>query len=179
MSGSPATSAPPDPGPVPDTLPAAVADLAAAERTASRRRSRQSAEASPELARLLASIAACEAAHAALLDDPSMTRPPAAVPVLQAALAAEHAVVFGYGVAGARLSGDARRRAQRGYDAHRARRDELAALLVERAAEPEPPAASYALPRPVEDARDAVELLTLLEERLAAVWADAVLELRR
>jgi hypothetical protein len=107
-----------------------------------------------------------------------MTRPPAAVAVLQAALAAEHAVVFGYGVAGARLSGAARRRAQRGYDAHRARRDELAALLVERAAEPEPPAASYALPRPVEDARDAVELLTLLEERLAAVWADAVLELR-
>ncbi|HEX7188886.1 MAG TPA: ferritin-like domain-containing protein [Actinomycetes bacterium] len=107
-----------------------------------------------------------------------MTRPPPAVAVLQAALAAEHAVVFGYGVAGARLSGDARRRAQRGYDAHRARRDELAALLVERAAEPEPPAASYALPRPVEDARDAVELLTLLEERLAAVWADAVLELR-
>ncbi len=107
-----------------------------------------------------------------------MTRPPAAVPVLQAVLAAEHAVVFGYGVAGARLSGVPRRRAQRGYDAHRARRDELAALLVERGAEPEPPAASYALPRPVEDARDAVELLTLLEERLAAVWADAVLELR-
>ena len=106
-----------------------------------------------------------------------MTRPPAAVPVLQAALAAQHAVVFGYGVAGARLSGDTRRRAQRGYDAHRARRDELSALLVERGTEPEPPAASYALPRPVEDARDAVELLTLLEERLAAVWADAVLEL--
>ncbi len=107
-----------------------------------------------------------------------MTRPSAAVAVLQTALAAEHAVVFGYGVAGARLSGDARRRAQRGYDAHRAGRDELSALLVARGTEPEPPAAAYALPRPVEDARNAVELLTLLEERLAAVWADAVLELR-
>jgi hypothetical protein len=42
---------------------------------------------------------------------------------------------------------------------------------------PVAPAAAYALPRPVDDARDALELVTLLEERLAAVWADAVLEL--
>ena len=63
-------SASPEPSPsptVPPTLPAARAELAVAERAASRRRLRQLRGRSPELARLLASVAACEAAHAALL----------------------------------------------------------------------------------------------------------------
>jgi hypothetical protein len=41
-----------------------------------------------------------------------------------------------------------------------------------------PAAATYELPLPVRSAEDARRLLTLLEERLAAVWADAVLRLR-
>lgn len=97
--------------------------------------------------------------------------------VLQEVLAAEHAVVFGYGVAGARLGGAARRRAQRAFDAHRARRDELTRLVAERGGQPVPAAPTYALPAPVETADDAKVLATLLEERLAAVWADAVLRL--
>jgi hypothetical protein len=104
--------------------------------------------------------------------------PGPAVQVLQDVLAAEHAVVYGYGVAGARLAGRARDRALRAYDRHRAQRDELARVVEERGGGPVAPAAAYALPHPVEDARDALELVTLLEERLAAVWADAVLELR-
>ena len=104
--------------------------------------------------------------------------PGPAVDVLQDALAAEHAVVYGYGVAGARLAGRARDRALRGYDRHRAQRDELVRVVEERGGVPVAPAASYALPHPVEDARDALGLVTLLEERLAAVWADAVPELR-
>ena len=103
--------------------------------------------------------------------------PDPAVDVLQEALAAEHAVVYGYGVAGARLSGQARERALRAYDRHRAQRDELVRVVADRGGDPVAPAAAYALPRPVRDARDALELVTLLEERLAAVWADAVLEL--
>jgi len=99
------------------------------------------------------------------------------VDVLQDALAAEHAVVYGYGVAGARLTGRARERALRAYDRHRAQRDELVRVVADRGGDPVAPAASYALPHPVEDARDALALVTLLEERLAAVWADAVLEL--
>ena len=75
--------------------------------------------------------------------------------VLQRVLAAEHAVVYGYGVAGARLEG------------------QLAGLGVS----PVPPAASYALPTPVTTAEEARTLVTLLEERLAAVWADAVADL--
>ena len=58
----------PTPSPtIPSTLRAARTELAEAERSASRRRLRQLRGRSPELARLLASVAACEAAHAALL----------------------------------------------------------------------------------------------------------------
>jgi Domain of unknown function (DUF4439) len=97
--------------------------------------------------------------------------------VLQRVLAAEHAVVYGYGVAGARLSGADRARAERGWTAHRARRDRLEAQLDGLGVGPLPPAASYALPTPVTTSEEARTLVTLLEERLAAVWADAVADL--
>jgi hypothetical protein len=99
------------------------------------------------------------------------------VRALQSALAGEHAVIYGYGVAGARLRGDARRRAKSVYDAHRTSRDGLELLLHELKAEPVAASASYALPHPVTSTEDAVVLATLLEERLAAVWADAVVAL--
>lgn len=54
--------------PVPTDEGEALRSLVVAERAASRRRARQAGRASPALARLLASIAACEAAHAALLE---------------------------------------------------------------------------------------------------------------
>jgi hypothetical protein len=96
---------------------------------------------------------------------------------LQEVLAAEHAVVFGYGVAGARLAGGDRRRALAGWSAHGDRRDRLAGLIAARDATPVPPAASYALPSPVRSTGDAVALLAQLEDRLADVWADAVARL--
>jgi hypothetical protein len=99
------------------------------------------------------------------------------VTVLQRVLAAEHAVVYGYGVAGARLRGAARRRAERGWTRHRANRDALEAQVNDLGADPEPPAPAYALPSPVATPEDAGTLLTLLEERLAAIWADAVADL--
>src|SRR6185295_16208321 len=49
---------------------------------------------------------------------------------LQSVLAAEHATVYGYGVAGARLTGAARNRALAAYDHHRASRDEVEARIV-------------------------------------------------
>lgn len=94
--------------------------------------------------------------------------------VLQRLLAAEHAVVYGYGVAGGRLGGRPQQHATREWTAHRARRDELVAMISERHGTPEPPAAAYDLPVAVRTASDARTLVTLLEERLAAVWADAV-----
>jgi antitoxin (DNA-binding transcriptional repressor) of toxin-antitoxin stability system len=93
---------------------------------------------------------------------------------LQSVLAGEHATIYGYGVAGARLTGADRRRALAAYDSHRRRRDELVALIVARGDQPVAAASSYTLPAAVTSADDAVVLTTLLEERLAAVWADAV-----
>jgi S-adenosylhomocysteine hydrolase len=96
------------------------------------------------------------------------------VAALQTVLAGEHAAVYGYGVVGAHLRGRAFTRAQTAYDVHRTRRDQLRALLNERAATPVAAAAAYRLPRAVETAADARLLATELEERLAAVWLDAV-----
>jgi hypothetical protein len=93
---------------------------------------------------------------------------------LQSVLAGEHATIYGYGVAGAQLTGAARSRALSAYDSHRARRDELEALIRAQGAQPVAAAASYDLPSAVTSADQAVVLTTGLEERLAAVWADAV-----
>lgn len=101
----------------------------------------------------------------------------ARVAALQPALAAEHAVVFGYGVAGARLNVADRERAGSERDRHRARRDELTELITGLGGSPAQTAAAYDLPFPVDSATAARALATLLEERLAAVWADAVLAL--
>ena len=100
------------------------------------------------------------------------------VTALQEALAGEHATIYGYGVAGGHLSGADRRRALAAETAHRARRDQLQALLVERAAEPVASAPAYRLPRRVTTAAGARLLVTELEERLAAVWADVVGDVR-
>ena len=77
------------------------------------------------------------------------------VAVLQTVLAAEHAVVYGYGVAGAHLQGAARTRADRGWTAHRAGRDALEQQLSDLSAQPVAPAAAYALPSPVTNADQA------------------------
>jgi hypothetical protein len=107
---------------------------------------------------------------------PDPNAPPTAtvVPALQTALAGEHAAIYGYGVVGSHLRGRARARAESAYDVHRVRRDQLQQLIVERRATPVAASAAYRLPRPVENAADATLLATELEERLAAVWLDAV-----
>jgi hypothetical protein len=99
------------------------------------------------------------------------------VKALQVALAAEHAAIYGYGVVGAYLSGAQRRLAAQSEVAHRARRDQLRELLARRGATPAPAAAAYHLPSPVVRREDAVALAVHLEERLAAVWVNAVGEL--
>ncbi len=99
------------------------------------------------------------------------------VEVLQRVLAAEHAVVYAYGVAGAHLTGPPRARATRGWASHRAARDGLTALLVDRNATPVAPAPAYALPTPVTSPAAALDLLLLVEVRLAATYADAVADL--
>ncbi|MFJ6570958.1 ferritin-like domain-containing protein [Streptomyces sp. NPDC091292] len=93
---------------------------------------------------------------------------------VQAALAAEHAAVYGYGVVGGRIRDGRSDDARAAYDAHRARRDELARAVRDLGGQPEPSAAAYALPFPVPDSAAAVRLAADLEERIAGVYADLV-----
>ncbi|MCX4697546.1 ferritin-like domain-containing protein [Streptomyces sp. NBC_01352] len=93
---------------------------------------------------------------------------------LQAALAAEHAAVYGYGVVGGRIRGGRRTEAKAAYDAHRARRDALAREVRDAGGTPVAAAAAYALPFPVPDSAAAVRLAAELEDRLAGVYSDLV-----
>ncbi|MGW8377861.1 ferritin-like domain-containing protein [Streptomyces sp. ODS28] len=92
----------------------------------------------------------------------------------EAALAAEHAAVYGYGVVGARVEKDRAGQAREGYDAHRARRDALRRMVRELGGEPAPAAAAYALPFAVPDGAAAMRLAAELEDRVAVVYADLV-----
>ncbi|GAA3638008.1 ferritin-like domain-containing protein [Streptomyces sp. S1A] len=98
----------------------------------------------------------------------------AALTALQAALSAEHAAVYGYGVVGGRIAEDRRAQARQAHDAHRARRDALRRAVRRMGGTPEPAAAAYSLPFPVPDGAAAVRLAAELEERVAAVYADLV-----
>ncbi|WP_149178972.1 DUF4439 domain-containing protein [Streptomyces sp. TRM49041] len=92
----------------------------------------------------------------------------------QAALAAEHAAVYGYGVVGARVGEARRAEAKAAHAAHRARRDTLARTVRDLGGTPAASAAAYALPFPVADAAAAVRLAAELEDRVAGVYADLV-----
>ncbi|PZT68429.1 DUF4439 domain-containing protein [Streptomyces sp. SW4] len=93
---------------------------------------------------------------------------------LQAALAAEHAAVYGYGVVGGRIGEARRTEARAAYDAHRARRDALARAVRDLDGEPVAAQAGYALPFPVPDEEAAVRLAVRLEDRVAGVYSDLV-----
>jgi hypothetical protein len=90
---------------------------------------------------------------------------------LQGALAAEHVVIFGYGVLGARLSGAQRQNADLIWNSHRARRDRLRSYVTENGGTPVPAAAAYRLPAPVTSARTAAQLAAKLEDGAAAGYA--------
>ncbi|MFD4791450.1 ferritin-like domain-containing protein [Streptomyces sp. NPDC058459] len=93
---------------------------------------------------------------------------------LQAALAAEHAAVYGYGVVGGRIGAPRQGEARAAYDAHRAARDTLARSVRDLGGEPVAASPAYALPFTVADSSAALRLAAELEERLAGVYADLV-----
>jgi Domain of unknown function (DUF4439) len=96
---------------------------------------------------------------------------------LVAAVAAENAAVYGYGVAGARLGTPQDKAAARAaYDAHRVQVDATAQWVsdLRLGATPSPPAPVYALPTPVIDAASARAALAAIEESTAAAYADVV-----
>ncbi|MET7681560.1 ferritin-like domain-containing protein [Streptomyces sp. NPDC005423] len=93
---------------------------------------------------------------------------------LQAALAAEHAAVYGYGVVGGRIREARRTEARAAYDAHRARRDALVRAVRDLGGAPVAAAAAYALPFAVPDSAAAERLAAELEDRVAGVYSDVV-----
>ncbi|MEU8523112.1 ferritin-like domain-containing protein [Streptomyces sp. NBC_01216] len=97
-----------------------------------------------------------------------------ALAAAQAALAAEHAAVYGYGVVGGRIGLGRRPEATAAHTGHRARRDVLRRTVRDLGGEPVAAAAGYALPFPVPDADAAVRLATALEDGVAGAYADLV-----
>lgn len=95
---------------------------------------------------------------------------------VKAALSAEHATVYGYGVVGGRIEDARQDEVREAYDAHRARRDTLSRAVRELGGTPQPAAAAYALPFAVPDSGAALRLAAELEDRLAGVYADLVRE---
>jgi hypothetical protein len=96
------------------------------------------------------------------------------VEALRAALAAEHAAIYGYGVVGAHLSGETQESARQAEQLHRDRRDDVAQRIEAEggklvAAEP-----AYALPIAVADAQSAMSLAARLEEGTAGAWREAL-----
>lgn len=98
----------------------------------------------------------------------------AAIAALQGALAAENSAVYGYGVAGAHLTGTRRAAAVRNWVAHQNARDALSAMLAARGAQPAASAAAYALPFRVHKPTAAVALATVLEDRVSAAYLGLV-----
>jgi hypothetical protein len=94
---------------------------------------------------------------------------------LQAALAGEHAAVWGYGVLGPRAgSSSTEALARTTYAAHRDLRDGLAARIEALDADPVAAEPSYQLPFEVTDRKTARALAIRLEERTADLYGDLV-----
>jgi hypothetical protein len=93
---------------------------------------------------------------------------------LQAALAAEHAAVYGYGVAGAMLSGADQALAMTDWKAHQEARDTLQAMITKLGATPVVASAAYELPFTVHDARSARRLAAALEEGVTQAYLGLV-----
>jgi hypothetical protein len=100
--------------------------------------------------------------------------PPGTIQALQAALAAEHAAIYGYGVAGAYLSGSMQATATADWVAHQVARDQLEAMLRARGAQPVAAAVAYQLPVGVHSPAEAAALAVLLEDRIATAYLGLV-----
>ncbi|WP_328998890.1 ferritin-like domain-containing protein [Kribbella sp. NBC_00709] len=96
------------------------------------------------------------------------------VEALQAALAGEHAALYGVGVAGGKLGGARFRDATDTFSRHRDNRDHLSALVVAAGETPVAAEAAYDLPQAVVNAATATALVLLIERRIAAVYGDLV-----
>ncbi|HEY5356060.1 MAG TPA: ferritin-like domain-containing protein [Streptosporangiaceae bacterium] len=93
---------------------------------------------------------------------------------LQAALAAENAAIYGYGVVGGQLGTAARNRALRDWTQHEVARDQLEAMLTSLGVKPVAAQPAYQLPFPVHGTSAAISLAGYLEDRVAAAYLGIV-----
>ena len=93
---------------------------------------------------------------------------------LQAALAAEHAAVYGYGVSGAMLTGADNAAARGDWESHMTARDTLQAMITKLGATPVAASAAYELPFTVRDARSARRLAAAIEEGVTQAYLGLV-----
>jgi hypothetical protein len=93
---------------------------------------------------------------------------------LQAALAAENAASYGYGIIGAHLTGSAFRASAADCVAHERARDSLTEMITARGGRPVPAAVAYRLPHVVHEPADAVALAITLERQTVRVYLSLV-----
>ncbi|GII89833.1 hypothetical protein Ssi02_00640 [Sinosporangium siamense] len=91
---------------------------------------------------------------------------------LDKALAAEHAAVYAYGVVAARAKGRTKILATAAFDAHRARRDDLRAMITTRGGTPPEAEAAYTLPVIPANEREATDLATSVEDGITAAYLE-------
>jgi Domain of unknown function (DUF4439) len=96
------------------------------------------------------------------------------IAALQAALAAEQAAIYGYGVVGAHLAGARRVSATADWTAHQVAADRLTAQLRARGATPAAAAAAYRLPHQVGTAVQAAALAVTLEDQVTSAYLGLV-----
>jgi hypothetical protein len=171
------------------TAATALPVLVRGERAAAAAATAELERVSGDIARLLASVAASRALHVSRLASRSAHAPapgstpagssPAQLPAgeataLDAALAAEYAALYAYGLVGARGGPAARRPAAAALQSHALQRDLLAARLSAAGRRPAPGEPAYALPFPVTSPATARALAAHVETALAACYADLV-----
>jgi len=97
-----------------------------------------------------------------------------AAAALRAALAAEDAAIFGYGVAGAHLTGSRQNAAEQDWTAHNEARDALATMISRLGASPVAAQAFYQLPFRVHDVTSAMALAAYLEDGVTRAYLGLV-----
>jgi len=96
------------------------------------------------------------------------------VAALQAALAAEQAASYGYGIVGAHLTGTRFAAAFADSIAHQRARDSLTAMIMARGGQPRPAAPAYRMPIAVHTAAQARSLAIVLERQVTAAYLGVV-----
>jgi hypothetical protein len=93
---------------------------------------------------------------------------------LSAALATEHAVIYGYGIVSARSDPGVNDLVSFAVNEHRERRNHVIAMLAARSVTGPVAAAGYQLPMPVNTATDAARLAVRMEKDTEVAWRAVV-----